>query len=212
MGTLYEGINGKGRGRVGNLVYYIRNGKQIVRKIGVSTKPPSDAQKENRLRMKISNAFCMLTRPFIDYGFAAQVVGRDLSTFNVAVSYNKMNAIQGEYPNLSLDYSRVLLAEGSLLQADDVQVKIVETGLEFSWHVAPNLQWPENTDQVMLLAIFPNKEKISYQPFGASRSTGTAVLEISGPMLGEYIESYIAFISADRKTVSSSVYVGSLNR
>lgn len=117
MGIANEGVFGQNSGKIGNLVYYMRNGKQIVRKIGTITKAPTAAQKENRLRMALANAFCKAVKPFVDYGFAGQTVGRDLYPYHVAISYHKTNAIKGTYPHLSIDYSKVLLAEGPLLQA-----------------------------------------------------------------------------------------------
>lgn len=211
MAIAKEGMFGPSIGRIGNLVYYIRNGKQIVRKIGINTKPPSEAQKENRLRLAVATAFCKTVKPFIDYGFAAKVIGRDLTPTNVTVSYNRLNAIKGVYPDLSIDYPKALLAEGPLPQADDVNLHFVNEGLNFSWYVDPQLRWPNTTDQAMLIAIFPNQNKVVYQLFGALRTAGVALLEISKPMQSEYMETYIAFISADRKQVSTSVYAGSLN-
>jgi hypothetical protein len=212
MGIADQGMFGNSHGKVGNLVYYMRKGKQIVRKIGISTKPPTEAQKENRLRMSVTSAFCKLVRPFTDYGFEGLTVGRDLSPHNVAVSYNKLNALQGAYPDFSIDYARALVAEGPLVHADDAKVEIVNDGLQFSWYVDPQLRWPDTADQAMLLAIFPDQDRMSYQLFGAPRTAGTSLLEISAPMLDKYMETYIAFISADRKQVSTSIYVGALNR
>lgn len=212
MGTANEGVFGPGRGRIGNLVYYMRKGKQVVRTIGVNHNPPSEAQLESRMRMSVANAFCKVVRPFTDYGFLAQTEGRDLSPYNVAMSYNRTNAIKGTYPNLSLNYEKALLSEGPLLQADNAKVIIVEDGIEFSWYVDPQLHWPDTTDQAMLMVIFPELGKVAYTLFGAPRTAGKALLEISTPMLSEYMETYIAFISANRKQVSTSVYAGSLNQ
>lgn len=211
MAIADNGMFGPGRGKVGNLVYYIRNGKPIVRKVGRTGKPRTDLQLANEQRMKVTNIFCKAVKPFINYGFAQLVAGKDLNQTNVAVSYIKKNAIGGEYPDFSIDYSKVLLSEGPLLQADEVQVEIVDEGLKFSWYVDPELRWPDNADQAMLLAYFPGEPKAVYQLFGAARKTGTAVLEISEPMQADYMETYIAFISADRKQVSTSVYAGALN-
>lgn len=211
MGFSNEGVFGQNSGKIGNLVYYMRNGKQIVRKIGANTKPPTAAQKENRLRMGLANVFCKAVKPFVDYGFAGQTLGRDIYPYHVAIGYHKTNAIKGTYPDLSIDYSKALLAEGPLLQADQVQLELLDEGLKFSWYVSPQSHWPETSDQAMLLAIFPEEDKVFYQLFGAPRTAGTAILDISAPMLGKYMETYIAFISADRKQVSTSVYAGALN-
>jgi hypothetical protein len=212
MGIANEGMFGPSRGKVGNLVYYIRNGKPIVRKIGRIQKEPTEAQLDNWLRMKVANAFCKAVLPFIQYGFMEQIQGKDLSQMNVGVSYNKINAIKGTYPGLSMDYPKVLLSEGPLLQADEVEVAIVPEGLKFDWYVDPQLRWPDNTDQAMLMAFFPDTNETKYKLFGAERSAGSALLELSAPLLTEYMETYIAFISADRKQVSTSVYAGAINQ
>jgi hypothetical protein len=205
------GLFGDHRGRVGKVVYYVRRGKQISRTVGVNNKPPSEAQLRCRQEMKVVNAFCKSVKPFILYGFARHIEGTDLSQSNVAISYNKLNALKGVYPNIQIDYAKASLSEGPLLQADASEVAIVPEGLKFNWYVDPNLQWPDFTDQAMMLAYFPSLNKTVYQLFGAERSVGTATLKVNAPLLNEHVETYIAFISADRKQVSDSVYAGGFN-
>lgn len=212
MGTTEGGMFGPHKGKVGNLVYYQRKGKNVVRVVGQITKAPTLNQLISRQEMSVSNKFCKSILPFAKYGFAQQIVGTDLSEYNVALSYTKKNALKGEYPELSVDYEQVLLSAGPLLRADALTTVIVPEGLKFTWHAGPELQWPDNTDQAMLLVYFPELNKTVYQLFGAVRSAGTDVLPISAPMLEGYFEAYIAFISADRKRVSDSVYAGSFNK
>lgn len=77
------------------------------------------------------------------------------------------------------------------MPADDVAVAIVPEGLRFTWFVAAHTPWPDNTDQVMLLAYFPDTESVIYNFFGALRTDGAGVLNISEPLMGEYFETYI---------------------
>jgi len=212
MGITEGGMFGPHKGKVGNLVYYQRNGKNIVRRIGENTKPASEKQLISRLEMAVANKFCKSTLPFSRYGFAEAVIGEDLSEFNVAMSYTRKNAITGEYPDIAIDYEKVVLSAGPLLQADALTTVIVPEGLRFNWHAGPELEWPDNTDQAMLLVYFPDLDRSVYRLFGAERAAGTDVLPISAPLLVGYFEAYIAFISADRKQVSDSVYAGSFNK
>ena len=205
------GLLGDHRGKVGKVVYYMRKGKQISRTVGINTNPPSEAQLRCRQQMKVVNTFCKIVKPFILYGFAGYIEGTDLSQSNFAISYNKLNALKGTYPNIQMDYPKVSISQGPLLQADASEVAIVPEGLQFNWYVDPNLQWPDFTDQVMMLAYFPSLNKTVYQLFGAERSVGTAILKVNAPLLNEHVETYIAFISADRKQVSDSVYSGGFN-
>lgn len=205
------GFLGDHRGKIGKVVYYMRKGKQISRTIGINNKPASEAQLRCRLEMKVVNAFCKNVKPFILYGFAQHIEGTDLSQSNVAVSYNKLNALKGTYPDIQMDYPKASLSEGPLLQADALEVAVVPEGLKFNWYVDPNLQWPDFTDQVMMMAYFPALNKTVYQLFGAERSAGTATLKVNAVLLNEHVETYVAFISADRKQVSDSVYAGGFN-
>lgn len=212
MSISENGIFGANKGKVGKLVYYKRNGKDIVRTIGRITKEPSEAQLRSRMELKLASAFSKVVKPFITYGFAQHIVGKDLSQFNVSTGYIKKNALTGEYPGISINYEKVMLSEGPLLPANEAAVTIVSDGLEFSWYVAEQTSWPDNTDQVMVLAYFPGKEHILYNLFGPDRTAGKSLLKISEPLLAEHFETYIAFISADRSQVSDSVYTGGFNK
>ncbi|RZM24839.1 MAG: hypothetical protein EOO88_21425 [Pedobacter sp.] len=212
MGISENGMFGASKGKVGKLVYYKRKGKNIVRTIGRNTKEPSPAQLRSRMELSVASVFSKVVKPFITYGFAQHIVGKDLSQSNVSTGYVMKSALIGEYPDISIDYEKVVLSEGPLLSADQAAVTIVPEGLEFSWYVAEQIPWPDNTDQVMVLAYFPGTEHILYNLFGPERTAGKALLKISEPLLGKYFETYIAFISADRSQVSDSVYTGGFNK
>lgn len=211
MGISQGGLFGHNNGKVGKLVYYMRKGKLIVRTQGKITKAPTEDQLKCRQEMAVATAFCKVVKPFIDFGFAGHVGYTDKSPSNFAVSINKQVALKGTYPNIQLDYAKAVVSEGRLLRADEAKVTIAEAGIRFDWYVQPNMSWPDNTDQVMMLAYFPKLNKTVYRLFGPERPTGTATLPISAPMLDEHVETYVAFISADRKHVSDSVYAGGFN-
>ncbi|MNE91713.1 hypothetical protein D3C80_1893580 [compost metagenome] len=67
----------------------------------------------------------------------------------------------------------------------------------------------------MLLAYLPANNTAEYLLSGARRNEGSEELKVSlvpktnnNANKDEYIETYIAFISDDRKRISDSVYVG----
>ncbi|HKG04916.1 MAG TPA: DUF6266 family protein [Pedobacter sp.] len=51
---------------------------------------------------------------FINIGFLMEGVRSEMYAHNKAVSYNKMNALMGEHPDIVIDYSKVLVAQGRL--------------------------------------------------------------------------------------------------
>jgi hypothetical protein len=128
------------------------------------------------------------------------------NAFNQAVKYNKKTLIKGTYPNLEIAYQRLQVSKGPLRAAQNWSATPVGFGLKYNWETDPMMAWPEATDQVMMLAWFPEQEKVFFTLFGNSRLSGGDVLEIPPSLQGEYMETYMSFIAADRKQVADSVY------
>jgi len=213
MGKLINGIFGGFQGRIGNLVGYTLKGKYIVRKIGRSTKPLTPGRKSNCQKMTVVNEILSPSLAVIRAGFRLAVAGTDKNEYNEAVSYNKKNAIQGEYPNISLDYTKVLVSMGDLPVA--VNPVINQTAkadeIEFNWEVAADLPIQRYNDRAMLMVYFPELKLTFYHLSGSKRVEGKDILRIDSDYAGERMEAYISFVKDDGQRVSNSVYAGSLN-
>ncbi|WP_316838869.1 DUF6266 family protein [Pedobacter gandavensis] len=210
MGSLQNGLFGGFIGRVGNLVGYMLNEKNVIRTIGHSGKPLSPARKINCNRMKIVNDFLRPLIPFIKLGFKLKVLGTDRNYYNEAVSYNKKHAITGEYPNASMDYSKAMLSMGSLLKAENAQIQVIGTEVEFSWDVPADLPWQNRMDRAMLLLCFPERSKESHCLSASRREDGKYRMYIPLYLLNERMEAYISFINDDGSEISDSVHAGSI--
>ncbi|AOM76380.1 DUF6266 family protein [Pedobacter steynii] len=213
MGKLINGIFGGFHGRIGNLVGYTLKGKHIIRRIGVSTKPLTPARKANCQKMKVVNEILSPSLPVIRAGFRLAVTGTDKNEYNEAVSYNKLNALQGEYPNISLDYTKVLVSMGDLPMAFNPAISQNADGneIEFSWEVPADLSYQYDNDRAMLMIYFPALKVTCYHLIGSKRTEGKDTIRIDAAHAGERMEAYISFIKDDGKAVSNSVYAGSLN-
>lgn len=211
MGRLNNGLFGGFSGRVGNLVGYMLNGKSIVRTIGKSSKPLTSARKANCEEMTVVNTFLRATSDFIRSGFKLITAGTDKNFYNAAVSYNKKNALQGSYPNISMDYKKVLVSMGDLLTADKTTISNHENGIEFKWDVPADLARERRNDRAMLLIYFPDSGSSSYMLSGARRHEGKDVLYTPSNRTESGMESYISFMNDDGTEISDSVYAGSLN-
>ncbi|WP_316821989.1 DUF6266 family protein [Pedobacter gandavensis] len=210
MGNLQNGLFGGFVGRVGNLVGYMLNGKNVIRTIGHTGKPLSPARKINCDRMKIINGFLQPIIPFLKLGFKLKVHGTDRNYYNEAVSYNKKHAVAGEYPNATMDYSKAKISMGSLLKAENPQIQVLDTEIEFSWDVPAELSWRNRTDRAMVLLCFPGHSDARYCLSGAQRQEGKHRIPIPLYLLNERIEAYISFINDDGSEISDSVYAGSI--
>ncbi|MBB2147820.1 DUF6266 family protein [Pedobacter gandavensis] len=212
MGSLKNGLFGGFYGRVGNLVGYELNGKNVIRTIGHSTRPLSSARKINCDRMTIVNKFLRPIDQFIRLGFRLKVVGTDRNYYNEAVSYNKKHAVSGEYPNAQLDYPKAMVSMGSLLKAESPQIQLIETEIEFTWEVPADLPWKNRNDRAMILLYWPDQGQTTSCLSGSHRHEGKHRIQIDPNLVHERIEAYISFINDDATEVSDSVYAGSIHQ
>ncbi|SHH03537.1 DUF6266 family protein [Pedobacter caeni] len=211
MGTLKSGLFGGFHGKVGNLVGYTLKGKYVIRMIGKSEKPLTPARKANCQKMTVVNEILSPSIHAIRAGFRLAVVGTYKNEYNEAVSYNKKNALQGEYPNISLDYTKVLMSMGTLPVAVNPSITQIEDKITFTWNpsVFPGSEYAK--DRTMLVIYFPDIKETCYQLIGAKRIEGKDEILISHEHINERMEAYISFAKDNGKAVSNSVYAGSLN-
>lgn len=205
MGTIK---NGRQSGKVGKTVTYLLNGKLVTRTIGKSTKPASDLQNAVRQRTKLTSKFLQTLKEFIQVGYELDARKFKELPQNQAFRYNWKHASTGSYPRIRINFPKVLLAFGSLPLPKGVTVVVSERGFNFSWASQEGLAGTHWSDQVMLVAYFPALKRAAYRTAGVARYEGTDLLPIFDIAHGVVAETYIAFISNDRKSISNSVYTG----
>ncbi|TKC08997.1 DUF6266 family protein [Pedobacter frigoris] len=216
MGVLKNGIWGGISGRVGNRIYYMYKGKQVVRMVGGSV-PKTPKQLANLQAMKLVVDFLKPIMSFIQAGFSVEAHQKNKVPYHLAVGVNKKQALKGDYPEMEIDYENAVLSIGKLEGLTSVSVSLVgnlEEGfsLRFDWEVsAEEREWPRCDDQVMLMAYFPEELEDNPACFtiaGAERNTGQDVLELPFYIAGKPIEVYVSVISEDRTEVADSRYLG----
>jgi hypothetical protein len=211
MAIAENGPGGNHRGKLGNIVYYQLNGKNVSRIIGESTKEPTEGQLSVQLTTKLSSKLFKRLHDFIKVGFGVIAREANDNAFNQAVKYNKKGMMKGSYPDLKIAYDSLQISKGPLNLPEIWQIAQVADGLQYTWATDPLMSWPQVTDQVMTLAYFPLKDKVVFNLFGSTRASGSDVLEIVPSLQSEYMETYMSFISADRSQVANSIYTGSFN-
>lgn len=212
MAKLKPGPFGHPIGRIGNTVFYVLNGQGLCRNIGEQNNPATPKQKGNRQELKLTMDLLKPLQRFIKLGFEHQAKGTVYNPFNIATSYNKLNAIQGAYPNLSVDYAKVKLSSGTLPLAKDLQISKTADGVKVSWDGTHAWAGDQYDDLVMIALYHPKHKKASLFLNAGKRNEGECVVHLEDDnWLNEPIEAYLTFKSADGTSVSESVYLGNLN-
>lgn len=206
MGKLANGILGGVNGKIGNIIGYNLNGQQVIRTIGVNNKPLSEKQLNNKLQMKVIMQFFHKMDTLIQLGFNPKAKNTTKNYHNLAIAYNKPNALMGFYPEVTIDFSKIILSVGDLAQPENTTVRFTDNHLEFTW------EGIRNTDQVMLLAYAPSTKQMVFEASGAKRAQGKEKLILKPGMENEKLELYISFVSNDRTQVANSLYLGSITK
>jgi len=120
------------------------------------------------------------------------------------------SGFKGVFPELELDFENLLVADGALEKARNPQVELAGNSLKFTWDFDNLLEFQNGLDQVMLLAYSPETGRSFHILGGARRSSGMEILQVYPELEQERLETYIAFITEDRKQISRSTYTGSL--
>ena len=81
--------------------------------------------------------------------------------------------------------------------------------VSFSWDDNSTGGNANATDKVMVLVYNPGKKESMYVLNGADRTVGSQDVSIPTIYAGDTVELFIAFVSADGKQVSNSIYLGS---
>ncbi|WGQ12425.1 DUF6266 family protein [Pedobacter gandavensis] len=210
MAIFTVGPFGRPSGKIGNLVFYTLNGQLVARGIGKPGKP-SLKQLANRQAMSATMDFLKPMTDFINVSFKSEAEGSLKNPHNLATSYNKKHALTGEYPNICVDYTKVILSKGQLESANELKISKGENGLHLSWDngITEN---GENDDLLMVMISHPGRKRATSYLNAARRADGTCFLPLAKDwMLGEQMEIYVCFKSANGQLISDSTYVGNLN-
>ena len=210
MAKVPYGINGPFIGRVGNTIGYILNGINVIRSIGAFHGEYTPKQLANYQRMGLISSLSKVIQEFLKFGFSSVAVPTKQGHTNHSISINKEKAVKGVYPNQETDFSKLIVAQGTVAVPKNPAVKAANNSLEYSWEADLQAEGAENSDQVMLLAYFPESEKAIVMASGSRRTVEKEILEIPGSEKDRKVETYMAFVSDDRTNASNSVYLGQL--
>ena len=208
MGTIKQGILGGFSGKVGTVVGSSWKGISYMRGQAQSVKNPRTAkQMAQRDKFSLALSFIRPIQSFIQVGF--KTYAQKQSEFNAAMSYTMKNVIKGTYPSFSIDYTKAMVARGSLALPMEVQKQNVSGQISVSWADNSGTANALDTDFAMLLAYNANKQEAVYDMHTACRGDEGVGVSYPADWSGDTVHIYLAFVSEDGTLVSDSEYVGS---
>lgn len=131
--------------------------------------------------------------------------------YNCMVKELRTTALAGTGEERYIDFSRVLMTKGNMYQVAETTVERTEFGIDFNWNPELTDSTTHWSDQVMMIAYFPELGDARYISAGPQRHEGKATLQLKGVKKGYTAEIYISFVADDRSSISNSQYLGQLN-
>jgi len=207
MGKYNEGILGFFRGKVGRVIGSVVRGVHYMKGLGdLRADNPSPAQLDQRTKFALMTAFIKPLKTLIQAGFPTTKEGP--SSLNLALSANLRHAIKGISPNFSVDYEKFVFSSGNLPKPAGAHMQSTEDAqVTMTWENSGNVA---PTDQATMLVYNPTQNIYVTLPNAGPRSAQSCDLQLPTDFSGQQVHGWISFVSADKKQVSPSVYVGAL--
>ncbi|WP_316746748.1 DUF6266 family protein [Pedobacter gandavensis] len=210
MAVCKVGPFGHPSGKIGDLVFYMSRGQALCRSKGKPGKATLK-QKGNREEMAVTMELLKPMKDFINVSFKLEAEGSLRNPHNLATSYNKKQALTGVYPNIKVDYSKVVLSKGALEMAADLKVSKERDGLRLTWDSGIEANGLPD-DLLLVLVSHPGKKRASTFLNAGKREDGSCFIPLDKDwMIREQMEVYVCFKSANERLISDSFYVGNLN-
>jgi hypothetical protein len=111
---------------------------------------------------------------------------------------------------LEIDYPKVRVTSGTLEVVQNPTMVLEGSALNFSWENDKIRDNNFEDDQLMILVYYPDRKTGTRRYTGAKRGALKDTIKAYKLKPGERLEAYLSFRSDDRKSISNSVYVGSI--
>lgn len=179
-------------------------GKNYLRVASVPTNPRTDRQVAHRAKFAFINT---VLRPFYPV-FKKNFGGNSGIRYGINIGFK--NAVVGEYPDFSLDLSKIMLAEGALYTVSTVAVvKTQDDALKFDWDTTV-LEDHDPNALAQFVFMNENTNQLLTHASEVKHSVGSATIDMPAIWSNATIHCWIYFVSENGLRCSNSQYVDSV--
>jgi len=206
MAKAQNPMTGQMSGSMANFVTTTRNGENVIRSKAFNPKDAnSPAQQLQRASFKLIGDEYQSFGGIVDEGFAERPMGQ--TAYNQFMATNLPEAIDRSGAVPAIDYSKLLVASGSLPQVVVAEGVIDAAGIRVSYQTNVRIPKVSATDEVVLIAKTQIGELLVESQVRGADSLGTITLGYPGIQTADVKCCYLLVRSSDGSKVSKSVYV-----
>lgn len=217
MGTIRKvSVLGRISGKIENIVVTKWKTQDVVKStpsVRKKRKKLSTEKAESEHSFKVVQEFFYgIDTSVINMGYQLRKKDR-MTAMNAAASYHLLNAVTGKYPDCGIDLTKVKFSRPLRSTENGYNVLFNDSedgGFIINWELDP---FPEKTTQLDDEAVIVFYDKTTGHFFsdrGIQRSSKAYKRSVLSFMTGHDIACWIFFVSADKKLVSETEYLGTL--
>jgi hypothetical protein len=211
MGTFEKGYLGGFSGKVGTAVGSSWKKLNVLRSNPPSKRKgqPTQQQLERQAKFSLITAFLRPLTDLLNLTYSKSAAAL-MTGFNKAFSVNS-EAVAGVFPAFTVDYPKILLSKGSLPNATAPSAASTVAGkLAFTWGDNSGINGAAISDLMYVAAYNDDLKHWIFMQNAATRNAAGFILDVA-PFSGKIAQTYIGFMTADRKKFAPSVYTGQVN-
>ncbi len=199
-------MTGQMTGSMANFVTSTRNGQNEIRSKAFNPKDPNTpAQQLQRACFKLITDEHQSFGGATDEGFPEADSGQ--SSYNLFVAANLPAAIDKSGAEPVIDYSKLLVANGSLPKVVIQDATIVAGGISISYQTNVKVPKVNASDEVVVVAKTQIGELLLEKQLRGDLKTGTILLDYPGIKAADVMCCYLFVRNADGSKTSRSTFV-----
>lgn len=209
MGAYSKGANGTFSGKVGSVIgsswRSIDYLKSLPKKSG---KEATTEQVAQRTKFAMAPVYLRPIKDILNIGFSDKNLNKTTG-YNAAVKIFLTQAIQGDYPDYRVDFSKIVMSKGSLSVFHALAATLTGNDLVLTWNSILNRYNAFTDDSLMVVVL--NATKMMYLIYeNITRADLTYTINMAADFTGDVLHTWAFAIKREGDIVGNSQYLGSV--
>ena len=208
MAIVQNPITGRSSGKFANAIFQTLLGKNILRSKPLEVyNPRTPGQVSQRSKFSLVVQFLRSFLPIIRIGYKLRAIGQN--AFNASVSYNIQHAVLGTSPDFTIDYEKVVIAQGPLAGLSSASI---DENLSDAISVSIQENVPSDSPRLADLAygLFYNATKNQVLTDMGTKTRVDWGVSVAPEIweAGDVVYAWVFYTSPDGISISDSFYAG----
>ena len=209
MGAYSKGANGTFSGKVGSVIGSSWRSINYLRSLPKkSGKEATKDQVAQRTKFAMAPVYLRPIKDILNIGFGDKNLNKTTG-YNAAVKIFLTQAILGDYPDFSVDFSKMVMSKGSLSVFHSLGFTLTGNDLVLTWQSILN-RYNAFMDDSLMVMVF-NETKMMYLIYeDMTRVDLTYTINIGTDFSGDVMHIWAFAIKREGEIVSNSQYLGTV--